>query len=192
MGALGKAAARPGHTRFGVDDDSRQLNQAICYRRRQSQRSPSRIAARIGNDPFSENILTEQLRQAVNRLFMELLVLIGSAVPFLIFFLAVQPEIRAQVNKRLAFLVTGFGQLLGKPMRQSGEYHVAFVHHLAGGFTNHIAQIEVGGIYLTDCLSLKADGADGRNLRLRMAQQQPHQLRAGVAGGSDNSRMYHK
>ena len=33
---------------------------------------------------------------------------------------------------------------------------------------------------------------DGRNLRLRMAQQQPHQLRAGVAGGSDNSRMYHK
>ena len=149
------------------------------------------VAARICNQLFALDLVSEKFRQAVNALSVKLLVKKFSAVPFGVFVLAFKAKIRAEVNERLAAVNAFFAKLLRKSVRKRGKNNVAFLNDRVLIFADHIVQKFIRGIYLAELLTLKRNRADRRDLRLGVSCYQPHKLRAGISGRTNNSYLYH-
>ena len=181
--ALGGLSPRTGDAGFAVGDDALLLDQPGLQGGHQGQGHRRGVAARVGDDLLPPNLLPEELRQAVHRLLMEGLVLVFAAVPLLVGGLVLQAEVSAHVDEGLAQGVALGGQVLGKAVGQGGKDHVALLHHLVLGAADQINHLVVGGVHLGEGHALKADGADGRQLRLGMARNQPADLAARVARG---------
>ena len=185
--ALGGLAPRAGDAGFAVGDDAVTLDKPGLQGGHQGQGHRRGVAARVGDDLLPPNLLPEELRQAVHRLFVEGLVLVGAAVPLLVSGLVLQAEVRAHVDEGLAQGVALGGQVLGEAVGQRGKDDVALLHHLVLGAADQINHLVVGGVHLGEGHALKADGADGGQLRLGMARNQPADFAARVARGSHHA-----
>ncbi len=149
-----------------------------------------RIAAGVRNQPGAADALPEQLRQAVGRLRVQLGMPEPAAVPLFVVLFALQAEVRAHVDEEPARLPALPRDLLRKPARQRGEHHVALLDDRVLLPADRVAQPGVRGVKLAQGPALKVFGAEGRNPRRRVAEQQPDQLGPGIARRAEDSRSY--
>ena len=89
------------------------------------KRDGRRVAAGVPDHARGAYLVAEQLAQAVYGPSVQVPVLIFAAVPLPVIVLAVQSEIRAKVDKRLARAVALCGDLLGQAVRQGREHALA-------------------------------------------------------------------
>ena len=191
MRVLRGLPARARHAGGTVRNNSFRADKPRFQRRGKRQRHRRRVAPRIRHQLFPADFLAEQLRQAVGRFFVQLRILKRPAVPGVVVRFAFQPEIRSHVDKSFPRVPAPLRNLLRKPARQCGENDVALRKHRVLRLADHVAQPVIRRINFAERFPLKADRTDGSQLHLRVARQQPHQLRARVAGRPDDARADH-
>ena len=107
-------------------------------------------------------------------------------VPRFVFFLALQTEIRAEVDEQLAGGQALFCERFTESVRQGSEYHIRVGNSgICVGQCRQCAFFEVR-IDRSDLLSRKGNGRQPDDLGIWMGQQQPDQFRARVSRGTYN------
>ncbi len=76
-------------------------------------------------------------------------------------------------------------------MRQRRKNDIAFLNDFFPRPADDIAEVIIGRVDLTELFPRITDRAGGGQLRLRVLREDPRQLRAGIAGRTDNSRLNH-
>ena len=121
---------------------------------------------------------------------MQRLVRKRAAVPRFVRLFALETEIRAEIDERLALRVAFRRKVLRKTVRQRRKDHVALFDDLRLRAADEIAQAAVSGVYVRKRHALEAHRADRRELRRGMQVNQAADLRPGVSGCADNADFY--
>ena len=190
MTALRGLSSGARHAALAVADDALCGNQSLCNRGSDRKRRAGGVAAGVRNQLLALDVLSEKLGQTVDALLVQRFIKEGAAVPFGVLVLALEAEVRAEVDERLACGDALFRKLLRKAVRQRGEDHVALFNDRVLILADHIVEEAVGGIDVAELLTLKGYRADRGDLRFGVRKQQTHQLGACIAGCPDDSCFY--
>ena len=156
MRVLRHLASCTRHTGLAIGDDAVLLNESCLEGGVEGHRYGRRVAAGVRDQLFSPDLVAEQLRQAVDGLLVQSGIEEGVAVPLLIFLLALETKIRAEIDEHLSLCVALGGQLLGQAVRQGGKDHVALFHDLFLFAADRLAHLIIGRIDLRKALPFKA------------------------------------
>ena len=184
--------ARPGHAGLGVDHDLVRHDRLGLEQRRQRKLRAARVAAGVGDEPRLLDLVAMHLDQAIDRLALQLRRMMLVAVPARIGRDVVQPEVGREVDhlglRRLGQKIAD--HLLRGGMRQRAERQIERGLLPVDAFDrDELRQLERRELreHRAHLLPGPAVGGEQRELDVGMAQQQPHQLRAGVAGGAEHA-----
>ena len=138
MVALRGLSACAGHAAFAVADDALGADKTVDDRRRDGKRRTGGVAAGIGDQALSLDLVAEEFGQTVNALRVQLLVQKGAAVPFGVGVLALKAEVGAEVDKGFSGRHALRRQLLRESVRQGGKNDVALLDNSRLILANHI------------------------------------------------------
>ena len=99
MGALRGFSPGTGSAGLGIDHDTGSFDKSVAKSRGEAERDTRRVTSGIADEIGLADIVPEQLRQSVNRAFMQLWMLHLTAVPACICLGIIQPKVRAQIDK---------------------------------------------------------------------------------------------
>ena len=191
--SLPSPPARPGHAGLGVDHDLVRLDRLGLQQRHQRKLRAGRVAAGIGDEPRLLDLVAVNLDQAIDRLLLQLRRMMLVAVPARIGRGVVQPEIGAERSTTLVFGALARRSLMTFCVVACGS--AQNTRSSAAAFQSTLfdrdqrRQLERRELrkHRAHLLPGPAVGGEQRDLDTRMAQQQPHQFRAGIAGGAENA-----
>ena len=191
MGGLGEAAPGAGGAGFGIDHDPGGLDEPTPQGRGQSESDAGRITAGVADDPGFPDFIPEKLGQAVDRLLMQRGIERVTAVPGFVGFRIVQPEIRTEIDERLARRVAGGGGFLGQPVGQGGEDQIAPGQHGLCRIAGEVAELPQGGIDRREGFPFKRNRPHCRDLDPGMGEEKTYELDAGITGRAEDTGLDH-
>ena len=183
----GRARSAPGPARpaRGGDDEILRGDQPGSQQGAERQRHGGRVAARAGDPTGAQQVLPEELGQAVRPLPRVRRVVV--ALPVLS---AGQPVVRAEVDDRQVRRQLG-GERRGLPVRQGEEHDVGLGQHLDGRrLEGPVGQLRQVRVQISDRLARRAARSDGTQSEVGVGQQKAQQLAARVAAGASD-RCHH-
>ena len=178
----------PGDARLGVHDDVPGLDRARLDQRHQRELRARRVAARICHQARPRHLPALDLRQPVNRAFLQFGRPVRMAVPLRIGLDIGQPEVRGEVHD-LQMLRQGRHRLLRRTVRQAAEHDVmgAEIDILDA---HQVRQAERGQMreHRAEGLACAPVGGERADFDMQVAGQQADQLRAGIAARAQDRR----
>ena len=181
-----------GHAGLGIDHDLVGVDRLGSQERRDRKLRAARVAARIGDKPRLLDLVAIDLDQSVDRLALQLRCVMFVSVPFRIGRGVGQPEVGRKIDHlRFRRLVEQVGDhLLRRGMRQCAECEVELHLFPIRLVDRHqLRQPERRELreHRAHLLAGTPVGGEQHEVSARMAQQQPHQLRAGVTRGAEDA-----
>jgi hypothetical protein len=184
----------PAHPALGIDDDVVPLDQAGPHQRRQREDRGGGVAAGIGDERRSADVLPEQLRQTVDRVPEPGGIRMLVAIPLEVGGSVVEPVIGREVDHLRAG-----GEDAGKDLGAGavGEASEDTVGPLADLLWGEILerQIEPADEARMDARYRRTSiltAGDGNDLHLRVAEENLEQFQSGVAGGTEDGDFDHR
>ena len=179
--------ARSGHPGLGVDHDLVRIDGAFAQQRNERELRAGGVAARIGDEPRGSDLVAIDLGQPVDGLRLQLRRMVLVAVPARIGGRIGEPKVGGEIDHpRRGRARQKLGDhLLGGGMRQRAEHQIEILRRPVDAVERDQLRQRVGRElrkHLTHLLPGPPVGGEQNDLGARMAQQQAHQFRTGVAG----------
>ena len=189
---LARRPARSGDARFGVDDDLVGIDRVRLQQRDQRQLGAARVAAGIGDEPRRLDLAPIDFGQAVDRVLLQLRRGVGVAVPARISRRIGETEVGRKIDDLGARRPRQqiLDHRLRRAVRQRAERKIKPERLPIGGIERRQRRQGVGQElrkHVRHRLAGPAIGREQHDLYARMADEQPHQFRAGIAGGAEHA-----
>ena len=188
---LARRPPRPGHARFGVDDDLVGIDRVRLQQRDQRQLGAARVAAGIGDEPRRLDLSPIDLGETVDRVFLQFGRGVGMAVPARIGGRIGQAEIGRKIDDLDARRARQqmLDHRLRRGVRQRAESKIKPERLPIDGIERRQRRQGEGQElrkHVRHRLAGPAIGGQQHDFRARMADEQPQQFRAGIAGGAEH------
>ena len=182
-------------SRFGVDDDAVRIDQPLFAQQRGNrQYAGRRIAARVGHQARVFYLISPELRQSVDLFRDELSGRMLRLVPLFVDRRIVQTKIRAEIHELHAFFYSQPGDIEHQAVRQSRKHHVHFADRIHRFFRAEKLLIHDSAVLRVNVgkfLSCVGIGREKGHFRIRMIDEEAHQLLSRIACRPDHSSFYH-
>ena len=171
--------ARAGDARLGVDDEL-VGDEPRPEGGREREKGRRRVAPGIGDEARAADLFAGQLGEPVHRCAQKTRRGVGVAVPPLVQLRVAQPEVAADVDDRAPFVEPPLGQLRRLARRERGEDRLRVLD--IGADDERLWRAVQVRLRRPEWLALMRARDGGDQTRLGVAQQQPRELAARVAG----------
>src|SRR5437867_56959 len=182
------AVARTGDARLRVDDDV-VADEAGRRRREEREERGGRIAAGIRDELRAAEPVAMAFGQAVHRLSEERGRRVLVPVPLAVERGIPEAEIAPDVDDDASFGEPGRRALRGLAGRQRREHDLGLAHVVA--YDERPRRVVQVRLDRPECLAMVASRDGGDEPRLRMPQEEPGELAAGIPGRADDRHIVH-